>query len=459
MRFKSQKGVIDIVIAIFLLILGLIFMANYKVPKPSAGGEGTCSVEPTGTFILNNMPTYTPEKGILDDSGTESSYRLIRKNVKIDSLFFKTKKEGAYEHMTKLSQTVIGDDGKTYNIYALIGQGTGGVINYPKGFYSKYRFKAMSDQIFFYDLRLLFLIPVGDQEVDSGVTTTQQNPDKAQGPSRQLLVRLVDIYQDTKEYDSNNRLPNDAFSCKQVAGSTNNGIVMPDDPRPTKVQDQLKLHWFLFNEEYVGDEWVPHCKPAIYLYPPQKMEVNVKVDTKGYLTYTDPLYNKEVGWNATAYPDGKLEVSNNSLIKPYDYLYYESRVPDYLISKPEKGFVVKYDDLPSLYTEILPKLGLNAQQTQDFTDYWKKALKRAPYYFVGVMDQDNINFLEPLAITPKPDFINRVRVYFEALDQYKKVAPPELKSAGDFSIGNGFRVVEWGGMIKNDKDHPFTCSQ
>jgi hypothetical protein len=74
------------------------------------------------------------------------------------------------------------------------------------------------------------------------------------------------------------------------------------------------------------------------------------------------------------------------------------------------------------------------------------------------MDQNNIDQFEPLAITPKPDSINRVRIYFERLEQPRVVDAPTLPTNYQLPTTN-FNVVEWGGMIKNDLNHPFTCSQ
>ena len=114
--------------------------------------------------------------------------------------------------------------------------------------------------------------------------------------------------------------------------------------------------------------------------------------------------------------------------------------------------------LISLLNENLPKLGLNSTQTKDFIEYWEKALPDSPYYFVGIIDQENIDNVEPLEITPKPDYINRVRVYFETLDQPKKVQAPVLTNNYQLTTNN-FSVVEWGGMVKRDKNHPFICSE
>jgi len=196
--------------------------------------------------------------------------------------------------------------------------------------------------------------------------------------------------------------------------------------------------------------WSPECKPAIYLYPQKETKVSVKVKPKGYLTYTDPKYPIE-GWQVTAFPNGNIK-SNN---RDYDYLYYESKIRTSEINKPANGFVVTFSQLPNLYSEILPKLGLSEKETIDFKEYWEKTLPYSPYYFVGIMNEENIEKIEPLTVDPKPHTIIRVRLYFEALNKEIKVDKPELK----MPKREGFILSEWGGIVKVDKDHAFTCSQ
>jgi hypothetical protein len=77
---------------------------------------------------------------------------------------------------------------------------------------------------------------------------------------------------------------------------------------------------------------------------------------------------------------------------------------------------------------------------------------------VGVIEQSNVDQIEKLDITPKPDSVNRVRIYFERLDQPKVVEEPLITNRLPLNASN-FNVVEWGGMVKNDLNHPFTCSQ
>lgn len=196
--------------------------------------------------------------------------------------------------------------------------------------------------------------------------------------------------------------------------------------------------------------YTPACKPAIYLYPKEETDVNVRVKTQGFLTYTDPVYVSS-GWEAKAYPSGKLIVNGRF----YDYLYYESKIPDSEIKKPREGFVISYGDLPGFYDEILPKLGLNSTEAQGFKDYWVKALPYSPYYFVGIMKLNDIEKLEPLTINPAPDTIIRARIYFEAISEKIEVSEPEIETPKR----QGFTAVEWGGMVKLEKGSKFTCSQ
>lgn len=195
--------------------------------------------------------------------------------------------------------------------------------------------------------------------------------------------------------------------------------------------------------------FTPECKPAIYLYPEKNQQIQVKVFPKGKFTYTDPIY-PEGGWIVQASPDGRLEYQG----KEYPYLYYESAIENKYISKPEKGYYVEYQNLSFLFDELLYKMGLNGKEIYDFKEYWLKALKYSPYYFVGVMNNQEIEKIEPWEITPMPDSTIRVRLYFEPsltkLDIEKPILPGYKRS--------GFSVVEWGGLVR-DPENKFVCSQ
>src|SRR3989344_975688 len=219
----------------------------------------------------------------------------------------------------------------------------------------------------------------------------------------------------------------------------------------SKSKKSLQLKKIIFVQTPTYSWFTPSCKPAIYLYPTKKQNVNVKVNTTGFFTLTIPDYNNSTGWDVVANPDGTIETNNNQ----YPYLYYESKVPDSKITKPDKGFVVTRNELPELFSDLLPKLGLNNKESKEFIEYWEKALPNSPYYFVGIMDQKSINQIEPLDINPSPDSIIRIRLYFEILERAINVQNSQIITPQR----EGFTVVEWGWMVKTDKNSPFTCSQ
>ncbi len=283
-------------------------------------------------------------------------------------------------------------------------------------------------------------------------------------------IYSVDFYQDKRIFEdtTKNYTIDDIFKCREDSEITPQSVMIPSQ-EPSQNHEQLQLEWFVFTQ---GATWPVHCKPAIYLYPPKEMLINVKVYPAGTLIYTDPQYDSKNGWTVDAYPDGKISTNYNLQPKTYPYLYFESKVRDEVIKKPTKGWVIQsessvksqessewFGPLHTRLETLLPQLGLNEVQIKDFVDYWKKALPYSPYYFVGIIDQSNVDQIERLEITPKPDSINRVRIYFERLDTPKQVESPVLEAKSFKLQASSFNVVEWGGMVKNDPNHPFTCSQ
>ncbi|HSW88582.1 MAG TPA: hypothetical protein VLG12_05475 [Candidatus Saccharimonadales bacterium] len=226
--------------------------------------------------------------------------------------------------------------------------------------------------------------------------------------------------------------------------------VMPAKPYPS--HPSLQLHTFLFASPVpqAGASTMvsPYCKPAIYLYPPIQEAVNVKIAPKGDIQLTIPQYSTN-GWNVLANPTGDISYNN----KDYDYLFYEAKIPDSLLSEQKTGYVIAYNDLSSFFENILPKLGLNTKEQQQFSDYWLKALPKNPYYLISIVPQTALNQISPLTISPQPQTIIRVTLSFKPLDKKIDIAAPFLPAIQR----EGFTVVEWGGLFKQDKNHPFTC--
>jgi hypothetical protein len=265
--------------------------------------------------------------------------------------------------------------------------------------------------------------------------------------------RRYDTYIRLKDIQPGGRLgkiPQSIAYCikpKISLAPTGQQLQIPNYQDPGKKNLQLETFW-LATATPSADWLSPYCKPAIYLYPEQKTDIHITVAPKGTMTLTIPQYPKE-GWKVTAYPDGRI-YANNTV---FDYLYWEAQIPDSIIEKPTSGYVIPYHEISHRLETLLPLLGLNKKETSQFVEYWTKVLPKSPYYFIGIIPTTNLDTIAPLTITPKPETVLRVSLYFQALENQLHVPPPHLP----ITIRSGFTAVEWGGIVKTDKNKSFSC--
>ena len=211
----------------------------------------------------------------------------------------------------------------------------------------------------------------------------------------------------------------------------------------------LQLETFTVGQKKSVDKWLgAWCKPADYFYPKEKTDIHFDVKPQGPFTYTLPKYQTG-GWDFTAFPDGNVVYQGEN----YPYIYWDAAIPNNLINIPQKGYSVKYGDLGNFLNTLLPKLGLNQNETKGFEDYWTNYLPQSKYYFVGVIPQAQVENLAPLTISPAPDSLLRVTLYFKPLDAMTNVAAPQI----DTFTRKGFTVVEWGAIFDTQKHPGFSC--
>lgn len=182
-------------------------------------------------------------------------------------------------------------------------------------------------------------------------------------------------------------------------------------------------------------EPIPVKKPAVYLYPVETMNVDVKVKVNGKLTLSEPLYGK--GWNVTAAPSGLID-------DKYDYLFYEAELNR--IELPDEGWVVAYDKIENWFDEYLPQMGLNTKEKEQFKEYWLKDLRRTNYYEIKLLGENFLSENMDLIISPKPETILRLNFYFKPLNTMHELKAPEIKRIERI----GFTVIEWGGINEGD---------
>ncbi len=190
-----------------------------------------------------------------------------------------------------------------------------------------------------------------------------------------------------------------------------------------------------FNKTYYIP--VSMCEPIIYLYPETEQNIDIKLNSLVNVFASTPVYDG--GWNVTAKPSGEItDVKTN---KKYPYLFWEGS--SYIFEMPKAGFVVEKSNVTNFLEDTVLKLGLNEKEKNDFIKSWAPELSHAPYYFITFLDQNFIDKIAPLEISPNPKTIIRILMDYKPLTGDIEVEPLILPTPPK---REGFTVVEWGGL-------------
>ena len=176
------------------------------------------------------------------------------------------------------------------------------------------------------------------------------------------------------------------------------------------------------------------AKPVVYLYPTSSTEVSVWVGAK--MTKTDPEYKN--GWKATAEPNGTLTVAG----KTYPYLFWEG-LGRGEYPQVQSGTVVRRVEVEKTIKTQLAEIGLNQKETADFLEFWAPKMPSTPYVRLTWFQNDELNALAPMKISPRPDSVIRVFLDFQGLNEKTSIPVQTLKKYERI----GFTAVEWGGLL------------
>ncbi len=177
-------------------------------------------------------------------------------------------------------------------------------------------------------------------------------------------------------------------------------------------------------------------KPAIYLYPLAKQKINVSLTINGSITTSIPAYRK--GWSVSVDPNGRIE-------DRYDYLFYENTLNEKEL--PHEGWIKQSDELNGWFDVILPKLGLNSKEKEQFKEYWLKELDKNTLYEIKLFALPFLTENMTLIIHPKPDTLIRVIFNFKVIKEAYEIKLPNIITPKR----SGFHVLEWGGMIEGER--------
>lgn len=180
-------------------------------------------------------------------------------------------------------------------------------------------------------------------------------------------------------------------------------------------------------------------KPVIYLYPEEKTQINVTLEPQGGFSVTEPDYGE--GWSVIAYPNGQLKNLADGEI--YPYLFWEGRGG--LYSEPKNYWVVPRAAVPRFLKKTLARLGLNAQETYDFMEFWVPRMQEADWYKIGFHGTEVMDIIAPMSLSVEPDMVLRILMDYSELDAPIASNAPYVPQA---PTRKGFSVIEWGGVLR-----------
>ena len=176
-------------------------------------------------------------------------------------------------------------------------------------------------------------------------------------------------------------------------------------------------------------------KPILYFYPEEDTIVSAKLELNGQLTCTYPEHGTD-GWeNYLVKPDGTLISQDGG---EYYALYWEGEIDAPMDFT--KGFCVEGSRTADFLAEILPCLGLNAREANEFIIYWLPQMQGSAYNLIS-FQTDAYTDNAKLILSSEPDTLIRVFMAWKAVDQPIEIEPQTIVTPERI----GFTVVEWGG--------------
>ena len=175
-------------------------------------------------------------------------------------------------------------------------------------------------------------------------------------------------------------------------------------------------------------------KPAVYIYPEEagEFEVSLGLGRGVRLTTSDPAYGD--GWTVFVDSDGRIDDA-------HDYLFYELGMPR--PDLPAEGWCLDGERIGDELTALAGRCGLNAAESDAFVDYWADRLPDSSHWLAYPILDADLNRWATLDVSPVPDSVLRVWVFFVPSEVGVALPEPVMPSFNR----EGTTVIEWGGGV------------
>lgn len=183
-------------------------------------------------------------------------------------------------------------------------------------------------------------------------------------------------------------------------------------------------------------------KPVIYLYPTKGMDVEVKLQPTGSLTYTYPKYNDS--WKVHATPEGKIKVGKNE----FHYLFWEAEQELSIQDLIQNGVYLPKMEVEAYLEKTLTEFGLNSYEKADFMTFWMPQILSCveETIYLSFLYNEGCNIFAQIDVFPPPDEMGRIYLLWKPVANVKTtnfskeyIPIPQLKRSG-------FTLIEWGGV-------------
>ena len=190
-----------------------------------------------------------------------------------------------------------------------------------------------------------------------------------------------------------------------------------------------------FSVDNIYAPFVEVKKPIIYIYPEEKMDLNIKLVNKELITHSYPKY-KDL-WNINVDTNGNIYDYDTK--RNYYALYWEGKRNNNVSF--DEGFVVKGEDTIKFLEEKLNILGLNEKEINEFIIYWLPQMENNKYNIIRFKTKAEIENYMPLEFSKTPYTLIRVYMDFKSSNKKIKIKEQILEKV----TRKGFTIVEWGG--------------
>jgi hypothetical protein len=145
-------------------------------------------------------------------------------------------------------------------------------------------------------------------------------------------------------------------------------------------------------------------KPNLYISGPAgaQISVQIKLARESTLLAAVPIYGAN-GWTGTLQKNGTIQSQDVT----YPYFFYDLRMDETSLQS-EAGFCVSQDKLIQKLAEVLQEKGFRPNEVRDFQEYWSVKMPPSEKYCVFPQENDEMDTLAKLQISPSPDKVTRI---------------------------------------------------